>query len=223
MAVGVIWYWVDGNTLRLTDDPGLSSNYTKLDQNTSTAVPWSGSLSSLTSIVINNTIQPIRTDRWFMGFGGSNISNVRYIDMSNCTSARQMFSSCSNLLYLPNINWDVSNVTDMYRMFYNCSSLNLASSGTNIANWDVSNVTSFEEMFYNDSSLGSLPVGNWDTSSATTMKGMFSNCSNITALDVSNFDTSSVTDMSQMFQNVNAALDVSNFDTSNVTSFYRMF
>ena len=46
-----------------------------------------------------------------------------YIDTSNVTDIRGMFTGCSSLISLDASKWDTSKVTDMTNMFQGCSSL----------------------------------------------------------------------------------------------------
>ena len=127
------------------------------------------------------------------------ILEIRLNNFSIITDMSNMFSGCSSLLSLPDINkWEVEKITDMSYMFYECSSL---SSLPDISNWNTKNVTDMSYMFCFCSSLESLPdISKWDISGVKNMKFMFYGCSSLLSLpDISNWELKNVTDMSYMF------------------------
>ena len=102
-------------------------------------------------------------DKLFYYYTGS---IIKYLDISNATSARNMFYSCSNLISIPQLN--TSNVTDMYNMFYGCSNL------LSIPQLDTSQVIDMSYMFYNCKNLTTIPQ--LDTSNVTNISNMFQGC-----------------------------------------------
>ena len=106
-------------------------------------------------------------------------SIIKYLDISNATSARNMFYGCSNLISIPQLN--TSNVTDMYNMFYGCSNL------LSIPQLNTSKVTNMSNMFNSCTDLLSIPQ--MDTSNVTDISYMFQGCiylRSIPLLDCSN-------------------------------------
>ena len=163
-----------------------------------------------------------------------------------------MFSSCSSLITVPNINswnipstvtflnnmfadaklfnqdisnWDVSHVTNMSGMFKGASSFN-----QDLSNWDVSHVTEMSYMFKEASSFNS-PL-NWGSkvSSVINMTGMFKGATSFNQ-DISGWDVSHVTSMGQssgnndgMFQEATSFnQDISAWNVANVQNFTFMF
>ena len=114
---------------------------------------------------------------------------VKYLDISNATSARNMFYNCINLISLPQL--DTSNVTDMYNMFYGCRNL------LSIPQLDTSKVTDMSYMFYNCTKLTTIPQ--LDTSNVTTMSNLFNGCNYLTTIP--QLDISKVTSMYNIFYN----------------------
>ena len=86
-------------------------------------------------------------DKLFYYYAGS---VIKYIDISNATSARNMFYSCGNLISIPQL--DTSNVTDMYSMFNGCGDL------LSIPQLNTSNVTNISYMFQGCIYLKSIPL-----------------------------------------------------------------
>ena len=155
------------------------------------------------------------------------------LDTSLAKNWNGAFSSCYNLINLPEPFYNTSNAIDMSNMFHYSNNL------ITIPNFDTSNVTNMSYMFYCCNNLTTVP--NFNTSSVIDMSGMFGYCTNLT---VPNFDTSNVTSMycmfvassnitvpnfnitkasvSHMFDNA-SNITVPNFDTSNKINLSYMF
>ena len=142
-------------------------------------------------------------DRLFYNYTGS---VVKYLDISNATSARSMFYYCENLITIPQL--DTSNVTDTNYMFYHCSNL------LTIPQLNTSNVTNMYSMFYNCDKLVTIPQ--LDTSKVTNMNAMFSDCENL--ITIPQLDTSNVTNMSSMFRSCPRLVSIPLLDCGKVTS-----
>lgn len=132
-------------------------------------------------------------------------------DTENVTTVSSMFTGCSNLTTIPQLN--TGKVTNMYGMFHNCKAL------TTIPLLDTSSVTNMNNMFYGCSSLESIPL--LDTSNVTSMNYMFNNCLALTS--VPQFNTSKVTNMGSMFNWCQKLTVIPQWDVSNVTNMSSMF
>ena len=85
----------------------------------------------------------------FNNYKGTSVNDlISYNDTSNVTDMHYMFSICSNLTSIPQLN--TSKVTTTVNMFYNCYSL------TTIPQLDTSRVTDTNRMFYSCYSLTTL-------------------------------------------------------------------
>jgi surface protein len=114
-------------------------------------------------------------------------------NLSGITSLNNMFSFCSSISTISNMNsWDVSWVDDMSEMFSYATLFN-----QNIGSWDVSNVTNMSGMFGNTTQFNQN-IGNWDVSSVTNMSNMF-NSTNVFDQNISNWNVSGATNMDNMF------------------------
>ena len=133
------------------------------------------------------------------------------VDLSYVTDMSRMFSNCSNLTTIPQLN--TSRATDMSYMFNECSSL------TTAPQLDTSSVTSMEGMFSSCNSLTTIPQ--LVTSNVTSMNGMFSGCYSLTTIPL--LDTSNVTDMGGMFDGCSQLTTIPQLVTSNVTSMNSAF
>ena len=126
----------------------------------------------------------------FNGYKGTSVDElISFNDTSNVTTMSYMFSNCSNLTTIPQLN--TSKVTTTQFMF------NAANSLTTIPQLDTSNASDMSYMFYKCSNLTTIPQLN--TAKATNITYMFYNCSSLTTIP--QLDTSNVLDMSHMFYN----------------------
>ena len=133
------------------------------------------------------------------------------LDTSNVKSMQSMFSDCSSLTSVPDIN--TSQVTNMSFMFSGCASL------TSVPDMNTGNVTNMSSMLSGCASLTSVPDMN--TGNVTRMNSMFSNCAALTSAP--NIDTNNVTLMHYMFNYCAALTSVPDMNTSNVTDMFSMF
>ena len=162
-------------------------------------------------------------------------------DLSQCTSLKGMFSSCSafnhplehwdvshvtdmsNMLSgchafnQPLEKWDVSHVTDMNSLFCNCWSFNQPLEG-----WDVRQVTDMERAFFG-CKVFNQPLAQWDVRQVTNLHNTFSHCSAFNQ-PLERWDVSNVTDMACLFKECmlfNQPLN--SWDVSRVTNMAMMF
>ena len=166
--------------------------------------------------------RPKSTTHWFYKSESlTEIVGIEYLNTSEVTTMRGMFSGCGNLTNLDVHKFVTDNVTNMAWMFENCSSLK----SLDVSKFNTSNVTDLGAMFDNCPSLTNLDVSHFDTGNAKSLNSMFRGCSGLTSLDVSNFNTGNATDVCGMFENCSSlkSLDVSKFNTSNVTDLGAMF
>ena len=166
--------------------------------------------------------RPTTTARWFTYCEVlTQIEGLAYLNTSEVTNMREMFSSCRALSSLDVSHFNTQKVTDMREMFSGCRAL----SSLDVSHFNTQNVTDMLLMFYGCSGLTSLDLSNFNTQNVTNMGYMFSGCSGLPSLDVSHFNTQNVTDMREMFRGCSGlpSLDLSNFNTQNVTGMSGMF
>lgn len=147
----------------------------------------------------------------------ADVKKVIFHDPVVPTTCQSMFSNCSNLQEIENIeNLHTENVTTMQDMFYKCSSLK----SLDLKYFDTSNVTTMYRMFGLCSKITNINVISFDTSNVTFMPEIFNGCYNLVDLDVSHFNTSKQTNMYFIFGACISLkfLDLSNFDMTNVTN-----
>ena len=192
----------------LTESDTFSSYSTAIDN-----IQTGGGENPLQYIIDNQGGDGVPSCRYlFYNYQGTSLDSVlKGLYTSNVKNFQFMFSSCSNLISISQL--DTSSATDMGYMFQDCERL------TTIPQLDTSSVKNMNNMFQNCSKLTSIPQ--LDTSSLKTMNNMFQNCSKLTSIP--QLDTSNVTDMGYMFYNCSSLTTIPLLDTSNVTSMQSMF
>ena len=119
-----------------------------------------------------------------------------YLDTTQLTTTKDMFSGCSGLTSLDLSKFNTSSVTDMSNMFRSCSKL----TSLDLSKFNTSSVTNMSYMFAYCSGLTSFDIiSNFDTSKVTNMSYMFAYCSGLTSIDLSKLGLSDECDMSNMF------------------------
>ena len=151
---------------------------------------------------------------------------MEYLNTSEVTNMREMFSDCRKLTNLNLNKFNTSKVTNMSGMFLSCKALKKLSFSYLFS---TTNVTDMSYMFFDCSALTSFDLSYFNTSNVTDMRYMFYECDAVTTLDLSTFDTGNVTNMTAMFgdcENLTTINISSGWSTDNLTgtnSSYAMF
>ena len=126
--------------------------------------------------------RPTSTSGWFLNMTSlQEIVGMEYLNTSNVTDMRDMFSFCKSLTSINLSHFDTSNVNNMYYMFNECEKL----TSLDVSHFNTSNVTNFACMFVRCSSLTSLDLSNFDISKAERTSQLLRSCSALTLLSVS--------------------------------------
>ena len=184
-----------------------------------------GTNANVTKVVFNSSFanaRPTSTYFWFYEMERlTSITSINYLNTSEVTTMRGMFTYCKELTSLDLRSFNTSNVTDMMSMFWDCFNL----TNLDLSSFNTANVTGMNFMFSGCKALESLDLSSFNTSNVTDMRYMFGSCNSLTNLDLSNFNTANVTNMRYMFYDCSAltTLDLSSFNTANVTDMEDMF
>ena len=151
------------------------------------------------------------------------ITATDIFDTSLITSFTDLFSSCSSISSIPNINsWDVSKVTNFLRCFISASNFN-----DNIGSWDVSSCSNFQEMFDGASSFnngGSDTIKDWDVSKGSNFVEMFRSASSFNQPLNWSFKTSGTISAQNMFRlATNFNQNIGSWNTERFTNMREMF
>ena len=158
-----------------------------------------GTCANVVAVVFDSSFgdaRPTSTFYWFYEMENlQGITGIQFLNTSEVTDMRCMFSGCSKLLSL-DLSWmNTSKVTDMAYMFRDCSQLTSLDPG----HFNTSKVTDMCSMFSGCSKLSQLDVRLFDTRNVVRMEYMFRGCSKLTVLDLSGWNTGHVEYMSYMF------------------------
>ena len=166
---------------------------------------------------------PLSLKHFFDDFSNvETISGMEYLNSSETTNMRDMFSQCDKLTSVDLSHLDMGRVTDMCSMFYDSESLTTI----DLSNANTANVTDMSYMFDGCKALRTIRFGtNFKTDNVTLMNNMFAYCSSLQALDLSNFNTKKVTDMQSMFNSCKSltTLDLRSIFTTAVFKASYMF
>ena len=152
----------------------------------------------ITKVVIDASManaRPTSCRQWFYQLTNlTSITGLNYLNTSECTSMRAMFSGCTNLTSIDLSKFNTEKVSNMSSMFYGCEKLT------------------------------SIDLSKFNTAKVTTMAYMFQNCKSIVLSDVRSFNISKVTNTSYMYYGCSALQSViTYFDMMNVTNAVSMF
>ena len=200
------------------------SDWTDENDNFVSDTPWFNERTSITKVIIVDTIVPTTMKFWFYSCENLiEIENIDKINTSEVESMQSMFNGCSELTNLYLTSFNTENVTNMNSIFANCSSLTEIQG---LEKFNTSQVIDMRAMFAFCNSLKILNLSSFDTSNVTNMNNMFAACSNLTEIQgLEKFNTSQVIDMGAMFASCNSltSIDLSSFDTGDVKNMEAMF
>ena len=122
-------------------------------------------------------IRPKTCRQWFHGLKNlTTISGISYLNTTECTSMRAMFSQCNALESLDVTGFNTTHVTNMSAMFYGCQKL----TELDLRKFNTDKLEVASSMFYNCSALKTIHCdGNWNKSTLTNSSNMFYGCTNL--------------------------------------------
>lgn len=136
---------------------------------------------------------------------------IKYDDTSNIRDARDLFSYCTQLKSIPQM--DLRKVTDADNMFNQCTAL------FKIPDINAENLKKASNMFFDCWALESVPALNM--SQVTDARNMFKGCTKLTSIPM--MDIGNVKDAYGMFQDCKLISTIPTLDTKNVTNMGSMF
>ena len=166
------------------DNYRIGCQGTTYDLNTGANDPgWKtdGTFTSVTKVVFAPSFadaRPTSTSYWF--YVMENLQTIvgmkEYLNTSEVTDMRCMFTYCSGLTSLDLSRFDTSKVTDMSSMFSNCSGL----TSLDLTSFNTSKVTDMKYMFIGCQNLRTIYAGiGWSTAAVTSSSMMFYNCTSL--------------------------------------------
>ena len=146
------------------DDQISSRQGGKFSLNTGNIMPdWYAEMHTVKKVVFDPSFaeaRPTSCYQWFyddLSYGEGEesqlktIEGIEYLNTSEVTNMKEMFSNCANLQEVDVSHFNTANVTDMSSMFDGCSSL----TSLDVSHFNTANVTDMSYMFYGCSGLKS--------------------------------------------------------------------
>ena len=177
----------------------------------------------------------------FEGLSVKTISNLDYLDMSECSDVSYMFSNIANCISIGDISdWDVSNVTTLAYFLNQATALKTFP--LDLSKWHITNKCkslshAFNAVGYTPNVNGksiwpsSIDLTTWDVSAVKNMAYAFRNAFMISNINITGWNTSKVTDMNHMFDMSDSTersrlvsiIGIEDIDVSNVYDMNYMF
>ncbi len=190
-------YTESNTTLTFYYDSQRSSRTgTTYDLNTGYNWPgWAtdGTNSYVTKVVFDPSFadaRPTSTHDWFYGMRNlQSITGMNYLNTSEVTDMRYMFTSCRNLTSLDVSNFNTSKVPSMNGMFNGCSSL----TSLDLSSFNTSQVENMNSMFEDCNNLRTIYVGDgWSTATVAYSAYMFYGCTSLVGGQGTTYDADHV-------------------------------
>ncbi|MBO4589414.1 MAG: BspA family leucine-rich repeat surface protein [Bacteroidaceae bacterium] len=145
--------------------------------------------SDITKVVFDPSFiyaRPTTTYAWFEDMTNLTfIEGLEYLNTSEVTTMRSMFSKCEALKAIDVSHFDTRKVTDMSYMFNECTAVE----ELDLTSFDLHGVTDISYMFYYNPSLYKIYVaGEWDMSNVQSSSWMFLGCSSIVGGNGTQYD-----------------------------------
>ena len=187
-------------------------------------ITWRDNRGPIKEVIFDESFkqyQPDKCDGWFAGFSSlTTITKIQNFDASKVTDMKQMFSGCSALKSIKDLNLNTINVTNMSKMFEGCSSLESIDDFP----FNTTNVTDMSYMFHNCSALETIDL-DFNTENVTDMSDMFEECDKLKKINL-DINTENVDNMKLMFYGCDKLEEITmgeKFTTANATSVTAMF
>ena len=208
-----VWSGEEVTKSSLTDGPGWAS------------VKQTASIERVVFESSFDNVRPESCAYWFCNFQNlSSIKSMLYLNTTDVTSMRSMFSGCSALKnFIFSSGFNTENVTDMSHMFDGCTALTEISCHISL---NTDNLTDMSYMLNGCNVLTNIDfISHFNTANVTNMSHLFDGCSALTDFPLSSgFNTANVTDMSYMFKGCTGMTRSSfYFETENLTNMSHMF
>jgi surface protein len=192
-VVAYTCYTPDNTTLTFYyDNQRRNRQGTTYDLNTGgTDTGWetAGTSPNVTRVVFDPSFadaRPTTTYSWF--YSMNNLQSItgmkEYLNTSEVTDMKRMFSSCASLQMLDLTSFNTAKVTDMSEMFSNCNEM----TALDLSSFDTHNVTTMHAMFFRCAGLKTIYVGDgWSPQGASQM---FEGCISLVGGEGTTYDSS---------------------------------
>ncbi|MEY8368158.1 BspA family leucine-rich repeat surface protein [Anaerovoracaceae bacterium 42-11] len=118
-----------------------------------TGVPWFSYRYDITAVEVGSKISPVDTSKWFFECSYAATAELSKLDMSNVTSADQMFYNFGGMASGKDVvisgleTWDVGKLQNLHGMFMWVGQFASSVTITGFTNWDIRNAEDTSQMF----------------------------------------------------------------------------
>lgn len=118
-----------------------------------TGVPWFNYRYDITAVEVGSKISPVDTSKWFFECSYATTAELSKLDMSNVTSADQMFYNFGGMASGKDVvisgleTWDVGKLQNLHGMFMWVGQFASSVTITGFTNWDTRNAEDTSQMF----------------------------------------------------------------------------
>ena len=189
-------FYCDGlSSTHMADEPETVYDLNKGDEQTA----WylGGKYSSVKTVTFDPSFanaRPTSTKDWFVAMSNlTDIQGLEYLNTSEVTNMKSMFSLCVKLESVDVTGFDTRKVTTMNSMFNECNALEIL----DLSSFNTSLVTDMNNMFSNCTSLTTIYVkSNWNEGFEGNSSFMFTNCTKLIGGAGTEWDSSLPVDIS---------------------------
>ena len=133
--------------------------------------PWYDRRYDIESVeAIDNRIQPLYLDYWFMNFTHCKMLKLNSLDTSQCQTMDRTFNRCRTATDIEVSKWDISNTTSLYETFLECNAIETL----DISGWVCPKNTSLHSTWNNCNKLRTIQFNDkWTTQNVTQFSCAF--------------------------------------------------
>lgn len=133
--------------------------------------PWYDRRYDIESVeAIDNGIQPLYLDYWFMNFTHCKMLKLNSLDTSQCQTMKRTFNRCRIATDIEVSKWDISSTTSLYETFLECNAIETI----DISGWVCPKNTSLHSTWNNCNKLRTIQFNDkWTTQNVTQFSCAF--------------------------------------------------
>lgn len=202
--------------------------------------PWYDRRYDIESVeAIDNGIQPLYLDYWFMNFTHCKMLKLNSLDTSQCQTMKRTFNRCRMATDIEISKWDTSETTSLYETFLECNAIetldisgwicprntSLHSTWNNCYKlrtiqfndkWTTQNVKEFSCTFW-ATAFEKLDLSSWDFDKAEYISLMFGSMKTLREIDITPLTTKTADIVSNCGTTIDSSLFCNTLNIAKIT------
>lgn len=202
--------------------------------------PWYDRRYDIESVeAIDNGIQPLYLDYWFMNFTHCKMLKLNSLDTSQCQTMKRTFNRCRTATDIEISKWDTSETTSLYETFLECNAIetldisgwicprntSLHSTWNNCnklrtiqfnEKWTTQNVKGFSCTFW-ATAFEKLDLSSWDFDKAEYISLMFGSMKTLREIDITPLTTKTADIVSNYGTTIDSSLFCNTLNIAKIT------